>query len=182
MKILIILFCVISNICNGCNLNDTTPIKYRNYSKVQPEIYGKHEKYLFGYIRSIIGKGIEPFNVKEYDSLTEVFIDTIIYSPSKNKLAFFVIAKNSNDKLLSGGNRNEFHYDAHCFIGHISLNDEIFDISWLSAYNLSRYENLESASYRIRELHFQEFNETRNPKAKYNLDDIRFWDSEVWNN
>jgi hypothetical protein len=107
-----------------------------------------------------------------------------LYSPEKDKFAFFIITKNSNDKLLSRGKRNEFHYNAHCFIGYLNDDYKIHEIIWVIGYNLSNYDNLEETSKRIREIYFKELTARTNNDVestyKYNLDDVRFWDGPLW--
>ena len=100
-----------------------------------------------------------------------------------NKIAFFVIVKNSNDKLLSKGNKDEYHYDANCFIGQLKK-DSTWSIIWLDAISLTNYPILDKASSRIREAHFTLFNRRKdkdgNSFYKYNFNDKRFWDGPVW--
>jgi len=143
---------------------------------ITPKLYEQHIKTLYDTISNAVINRRMAYYPKENDSLTEVIIDTILYSPHKDKLAFLVITKNSNDKLLGGGNKNEFHFDAHCFLGLIS-NWNVNDISWLEVYNLSNYTDLKWTSERIREVYIKELG---GGVLKYNLDDIRFWDNSYW--
>lgn len=181
MKKISLLCCFFYNFCYGCNITaDTTPIKYKNLTTISRDIYKTHKLVLADNIKILINNKEEPYYSKENDSLTEIFIDTILYSPQKDKIAFFVITKNSNDKLLGGGDKNKYHYDAHCFTGNLNKSFYIENLKWLRVYNLSRYPNFKKARNRIREIHFKEFAGRGSSKLKYNLDDIRFWESSVW--
>jgi hypothetical protein len=109
-----------------------------------------------------------PHNI-EMDSIGQIVIDTILYSPQKNKMAFFVIRG-----PISGG------YNAHCYIGFFA-DLKIQKIRWLNFYSLSQSQSIKGASNRIREIHFSEFNLRQDSGLDYNLDDVRFWDDDdVW--
>ena len=134
-------------------------------------------------MRVFIERKDGPYYPKEFDEQTEIFIDTILIGPERNRIAFFVITKNSNEKLLSNGARSEYHYDANCFIGQRGDNS-LWDIRWLKAMNLTSCPTLIDASKRVREMYFILFNQTEDAEEgglyKHNLDDIRIWDGPVW--
>ena len=179
-----LLFILSYSLALNCNSQNVTPDKYKYFDAVSLETYKKNTITISDSIRNRIKSKLDPYFQTENDSLTEIIIDTILYSPKKDKFAFFAISKNSNDKLLDKGNKNEFHYDAHCFIGHLDSGYKIKDIAWLRGHNLSDYKTLESTSKRIREVFFQEITERTNSKGestyKYNLDDVRFWEGPLW--
>jgi hypothetical protein len=168
----------------NCNSQNVTPNKYKYFNTVSLEIYKSNIETISDSIRNRIKSKQDPYYQTENDSLTEIIIDTILYSPKKDKFSFFVINKNSNDKLLDKGNKNEFHYDAHCFIGHLGSGYKIEDMTWLRGHSLSNFKTLEGTSKRIREVYFREITERTNSKGestyKYNLDDVRFWDGPLW--
>lgn len=167
----------IQSCCQGQN---DTPERYKNNFIVSNYIYQEHTTVLMDSIRFFINKKTSAYYPNENDSLTQIFIDTILYSPKKDRMAFFVITKNSNDKLLSKGNKDEFHYDSHCFISDLK-GVNLFNIKWLSAYSLTRYSSKEESSKRIREIYFKEFKGGQGGIFGYNLDDVRFWDDlNVW--
>jgi hypothetical protein len=87
-----------------------------------------HQEILKDSLRQFIKDHSLAYYPKENDSFTEIIIDSILCSPKKDKAAFFVITKNSNDKLLSGGNKNEYHYNAHCFIADLDGDSTFNDI------------------------------------------------------
>src|SRR5258708_7911653 len=170
----------------GCNAQHTTPADYRNHAMVSSGIYKKQIIDLTDSIKSFIKSNGGPYYPTENDSLTQIFIDTILYSPKKDKFAVFVITKNSNDKLLLKGNNFEFHFNGHCFIGHLNNLSKVLDIVWVSsAPTFSHYKDFKITSKLMREAYFTKFNIAENNKGesyyKYNFDDIRFWDGPLWN-
>ncbi len=186
IKICFFIAFTLCNFCYGCAdiASDTTPVKYRNNTQVPPHIYKVHQKILKDSIKHLIKEKSLAYYPKENDLFTEIIIDTILYSPKKDKAAFFVITKNSNDRLLSGGNKNEYHYDAHCFTVYLKGDFTFNDIYWIRASNISNFYNLEKTSFRIKEMYFKDFSKRQDVNDssmyKYNLDDIRFWDGPVW--
>ncbi len=167
-------------------VQNITPDEFRYHSKVNPEIYEKNTKALKDSIKMLIRYKSEPYEIKEYDSLTEIFVDTILYSPKKDKIAFFIITKNSNDKLLDKGSKDEFHYNADCFIGPLNNRYNVKAFVNIQEHSLFNFDNQKSTSDRIREVYFKEINMVTNLEGKslykYNFDDVRFWDSPVWDN
>jgi hypothetical protein len=161
-----------------------TPGEFRYYTKVNPEIYEKNTKALIDSIKILIRYKSEPYNIKEDDSLTGIFVDTILYSPKYDKIAFFIITKNSNDKLLDKGSKDEFHYNANCFIGQLDSQKNIIVFGNIIEHSLFNFDNQKSTSDRIREVYFKEINMVTNLEGKsvykYNFDDVRFWDGPVW--
>ena len=165
----------------SCRARTTTPNKYKYSLNVSKVIYNKHKDILADSIKVFVTERRKAYYPTENDSLTEFSIDTIVYSPHVDKIIFFVITKNSNNKLPSNGSINEFHYEARCFIAIVDSN-ELKSISWLSAYNLTNYHSYEKVSNRIRDVYFKNINGSRR-QIKFNLDDIRFWDDEkIWSN
>jgi hypothetical protein len=185
LKLPTISFLLICVITFGCNSQNVTPNRYKNINTVGLEQYKKNIDEIADSIRSRIKSKEDPYYESEYDSLTEIIIDTILFSPANDKLAFFVITKNSNDKLLEKGNKNEFHYNAHCFIGHLNKDGLIEDMSWIRGHSLFNFRNIKNISKRIREVFFNEMTERTNLNGgstyKYNFDYVRFWNGPIWN-
>ncbi len=158
-----------------------TPSEFLNKTTVSADIYNANKRVLTDSIREFILTNQSAYYPVDNDSLTEIFIDTILYSPSKDKIAFFVITKNTSNKLLSykQGDKVYNYYDANCFIAHLKNDTTIDKISWIEAYGLINYKNQCEASKDIRELSFTE-NVRPNRNLRYNLDDVRFWNSKIW--
>jgi hypothetical protein len=158
-----------------------TPNKYINKTTVSSEIYAQNKQDFHDTIRKFISTNSSAYYPKDNDSLTQIFIDTILYSPSKDKVAFFVITQNSSSKLLSGDTSDKYFYRAHCFVGYLDSTFKANDIEWVSANYLSNYKNYKETSDIVREIYFNEFIR-EGTSMEYNLNDIRFWKSSFWQN
>jgi hypothetical protein len=182
-KIKTILFCWLCSFLS-CNSHNSTPENYKYHTIVSSKRYGHDQNTLRDSIEVLIKENQEPFHPHEDDSLTNVFIDTILYSPKNDKYATFIITKNSDEKLPDKGKRNEFHYNAFCFIGKLNADSTIKDLTWISAHIVVRYKSLQAVSSRIRQIYFNEIATRKNLAAestfKFNFDDIRFWDGPLW--
>lgn len=135
-------------------------------------------------VRAFITAKQGPYYPKEFDDKTEVFIDTLLFSPQRDKILFLVITKNTDDKLLEKGSSNQWHFDASCFIGRLT-NKGKWDIAWFNALNITRFESFVDASRRIRELYFEELSniekdEGKKSLYKYNIGEKEFWYGPVW--
>jgi hypothetical protein len=87
----------------GCEKSGT-PEQFRNKSSVDLSLYLKHKLMFRDTIKQHIKMHKRPYSF-EIDSPNRVVIDTILYSPDKNKAAFFVIMV-----PVTGG------YNAHSYI------------------------------------------------------------------
>jgi hypothetical protein len=168
----------------SCNAQTGTPEQYKNKNNVSPNIYQNISQKILDSVKSRIFKKEDPYYPSENDSLTEVFVDTILFSPSMDKIAFFVITKNSNDKLLDKGDKNDFHFTAYSFLGHLDSIHNITNLLWVSGFSLFNYKSKIATSNRIRDVYFKEITKRTNTKGestyKYNFDDVRFWSGPVW--
>src|SRR5258707_2392075 len=161
-----------------------TEKEYRNESRVSSEVYREHATILKDRIRKLIEKNEGPYYPSENDSLTEIIIDTVLYSPGKDRMAFFVITKNSDDKQLVPGNKNESHFSAHAFTAFLDGSRGIHHIFWINVFSEGDDADVKTASQAIRMMYFKGFRERRDNKGesiyKYNLDDVRFWNGPFW--
>ena len=98
---------------------DPSVNRYSYLYKVDKEKYLSDSTYFVFQINDLIKQKQDPFYTGEFDSLTEIFIDTILYNDKHDKFAFFAITKNSNDKFLKRGSATEFHFDGFFFIGSL---------------------------------------------------------------
>ncbi|MEM6738287.1 MAG: hypothetical protein AAF620_19680 [Bacteroidota bacterium] len=170
--------------CQQKQVGIPTPDEFKYINTFTREGYLKDSLEINEKIERMINKKEGPYYVKEHDSLTEVFIDTILYSPHNNRIATFVITKNSNDKLLSPGNPNEYHYNAHCFIADRKVSGEEWNLKWFRRLNFTRHETYNYVSEKIRYRYFNNLAQLKGANGesqyKYNFDDIRFWDGPIW--
>jgi hypothetical protein len=186
MKVYILMTLLYCNLCYGCidNKRDTTPSKYKNRTIVSADTYNKHKLILTDSIKYFIKEKGQAYYPADYDSLTIIIIDTILYSPKIDKAAFFVITKNTNGKLLTKVSKNQYHYNASCFIADVRNGFSFANIFWVRQLNVSNFSDLEETSKRISEMYFTEFALFQNSRGesiyKYNFDDIRFWNGPLW--
>jgi hypothetical protein len=135
-------------------------------------------------IRNMIAEDDGPYYVAEYDSLTDIYIDTILYSPKRDKLATFVITRNSDDKLLTKGPSDKYHFNAHCFLGKRDTATLSWSIKWFRRMNFIQHETYGCISEKIRYRYFNNLADLKdsdgNSQYRYNLDDLRFWDGPAW--
>ena len=169
---------------SSCTYQIPTPDKYKYIDTVSKVQYERNKAELMDSIKVLIKTKGGPYYPDENDSSTGIFVDTILYSPNKEKYASFIITKNSNAKLLDKGKPNEYHYNADGFIGRLDRNLDIKDLSWINAYSFILNKSLNEASYGIREMFFKEITTRKDLGGesifKNNLDDIRFWDGPLW--
>jgi hypothetical protein len=151
----------------GCEKSGT-PEQFRNMSSVDLPLYLKHKLMFMDTIKQHIKMRKRPYSF-EMDSTNRIVIDTILYSPDKNKAAFFVIMG-----PVMGG------YNAHSYISFCD-SVTVKKVRWMSFYSLAQYPTEKEASDQIREIHFREFHLRKRSGLDYNLDDVRFWeDIDVW--
>ena len=183
-KALILLLWCLCYFVLGCNTRNPTPDNYKYFNSVSKEQYQRSQAEIKDSIETLIKGKHDPFQPTENDSLTEIYIDTILYGPNKDKYASFIITGNSNDKLIDKGKKEEYHYNAFCFIGKLTTDSTIKDLTWVNAHSLVRYKSLKEVSFRIREIYFKEITMRTNLEDKstfkYNFDDSRFWDGPIW--
>ena len=131
----------------------------------------------------MLDKNIKPFQPsKQFDSTTSIFLDSIIYSPDKNKMVIFVISKINDSKLAQPLNyKTKFHYNANYLYCIRSVND--IKISNYSSFNLTHWETYKDVKTRLKEECFEDRTQegTQNKEPIYNIDDKRFWQSEDFN-
>lgn len=126
----------------------------------------------------------QSFHSKAYFDSTELILDTILYSIDFNKIALFVITKNPTYRQLAPDIDHEWYYDAFCYLAIRKSGSDSFDLKWLkNFYPINWYDKREISDL-IKDMYFTEFSTIKDSSGasmyKYNLDDIRFWDSPIW--
>jgi len=160
--------------------NTDTPREFLNHTVVSKKDYFKDSVEIWDKLRSSLLSREDFFSNRAYFDSTEVIIDSIVYSPDLKKIAAIVIVKNPTYRQLMPDKKYDWYYDATCYLG-IKQNDTI-TISWLGPVYTNSY-NKQNISNDIREACFRTFvtKDSVGPNAyKYNLNDIRFWDSKIW--
>jgi len=155
-----------------------TPKEFLNVTLVTNRFYSKDSIQLMKQLKILLSNKVGFFHDSFYSDSTILIIDTIVYSPKKNKLAFNVITKNPTAKQLIPNRDFEWYYDATTFIGIRDTGDFILQ-GIGSSYTNSR--DLKALSKEIRCDRFERFiSENKNDDYRYNLNDTRFWNSSIW--
>lgn len=116
-----------------------------------------------------------PFNI---ESNTVIYIDTILYNSTYNKLVFWGICRlKSLDQKTS-----KYIYEASGYFAFRENKTNMLHVSQNYGYCIGRYTYSEIHDYFIVEpLHFaHKWTLSRDTKPRYNWNDIRLWTSAEW--
>tara|TARA_R110000868_G_C10868093_1_gene762048 strand:- start:890 stop:1471 length:582 start_codon:yes stop_codon:yes gene_type:complete len=167
----------------GCE-SSGTPDSYLNKTTISDASYRTDSSFFSHKIDSLIKNKESAFYPKSYSSTSEIYIDTIVYSPDSLKSAFFVILKKPNSSLLVSDNPKGFHFDAKCFLAQRDSISEPWKVKWFRIMNINRYSEYESISSQIQKRYFEDLikikDETGKSRFGVNVNDLRFWDSPAW--
>jgi hypothetical protein len=181
MKIVFLLlpFLVLS-CCNGSRSVTTTPKEYQYRSQIAKGKYQSDTAIIRSILIKMIDNEIKPFDRKTYDKETDLFIDSMVYSPDQLRMIVFVVAKNSTMKLLRRENDLMFYYDAlYLFCSRESMNAPIKVYDY-SGYHLDFFYNYSEISEALREYCFNRLMRNEGAEQYYNVNDIRFWSSKYF--
>jgi hypothetical protein len=120
------------------------------------------------------------FKGPRYSDSTKIIVDTILYGPNFNRMAAFVIAKNSTARQLVPNKDYAFFFDATCYLGFREA--DTIGLYWIGPSFTSSYSQAE-ISKDIREECLYNFasNDFSTPLSyEYNMSDGRFWTSKLW--
>ncbi|RKR09645.1 hypothetical protein C8C83_1288 [Flavobacterium sp. 90] len=129
------------------------------------------------------------------DSLTKIYIDTILCSKNLKRVAFLVIVKNDffkihKDLLKLDSNylndsgvlpRDGQEFNGRCFLAERKDENNSFEsIRSFSRYSFNDSSSFKNVSNQLREISFSFERESDSDSRTYNVDDIRFWESDIW--
>ena len=160
--------------------NTDTPKEFLNKTLNKKEDYTKDSLTIVLEFKRLLLKHQDFFYSKEYFDGTNIFIDTILYSPDFNKLAIILLTKNPTSRQLMPTEKEDFYYNATAYLG-VRQKDTI-NLSWLGP-NFSNSTNRKELSKDIRQECFRTFvskDTSEQYSHKYNLNDIRFWTGSEW--
>jgi len=181
--------------------NNYTPDKYKTSVSIPLKQYSKDSLELVSIIKYQINQHTDPYSngvrvngELEFinDDETAIYVDSIFYSPDLKKVAFSIIVENENkklylgkttketDNLVNNGNLpfNGSHFSGNNFI--TEKNDNGFDknIYQYSKYSFNNSPSYEEISESLKDAYLN--HKEQQDVQTYNLDDIRFWNSKVW--
>jgi hypothetical protein len=182
MKLFKALFFILFLVMNfSCVKETSTPKKFLSKNNIQKEYYFNDVKSLqkitLRYLDSV-GRSTTPkSNIKNLN----ISIDTIFYGNDK-KIVFLAISKTFNPyvKLRTGKEYQDgIDYYGNSFIG---IKDKVNDSIKIIHKIKYSVESDESDGYirvknKLRKIYFREMNEL---KDRYNINDTRFWTSNIW--
>ncbi len=175
---------IVCPILVSCSSNTSTPKEFENAVSVSDSIYAQDSSYFVTQIMSLIEKKESAFYPESYSFTSQVHIDSILYSPDLTKSAFFVILKKPNSVILGMENTEGSHFDAKTFLAEKDDKSGEWSLKWFRIMNINRYSNYNEISKLIRTRYFEDLckinDEDGKSRYKYNLNDVRFWESSAW--
>ncbi len=160
--------------------NTDTPKEFLNHTNISKDSYSRDSAEITNQLKRLLVKHEDFFYSKEYFEGTDILIDTIVYSPSSDKLAVLVITKNPTSKQLQPTKDKSFYYNGTTYIGVREANT--ISLSWLGP-NFTNSTDKSELSEDLREAFFRTFvskDTTEKYAYRYNFNDTRFWTSSVW--
>ena len=162
--------------------NTSTPKEYMYFSKVNPDTYTKDSIYIHGILLEMVVNNIQPFKPKSFDINTQVFLDTLIYSPDSKRLAIWVITKNSNSKLLYPKDKDGYYYNGNCMYASRSDSSNVWRIHEYGFYGIdfSKSYKVVRDELSLYSFHYRSTFKRTDSIPTYNINDIRFWKEITW--
>ena len=180
--------------------NNYTQKENKSLVHVSKYEYSKDSLILVSVIKERIKNHKEPYTnairVKgklEYinDSLTKIYIDSIFYSQDLKKVAFLVLVENENKKQYKGMTKAEVKeltkegnlpyegtfFDGNCFIA--KKENSIFKSAYYG-YSFTNSRTYIENSTALRNACLNQQKVENEKKLIYNVDDIRFWSTNIW--
>jgi hypothetical protein len=175
--------CTILSSMTSCGQQTpTTPKKFKNNFVVDSNEYTRDSTYLYYTLETMAIKNIKPFTPSTYyTKSTKIYVDSILFSPNNQRMIVFVISRVEIKKSSNGG--HEFEYNANFLFCKRDTLQEKIRVFEYSPYNLGNFETYKDVQTALYELCFvRRSSDPWNEKEpRYNMDDIRFWNSQEFN-
>ena len=168
--ILVIMFLVL---ISSCIEKTSTPKEYLNQSKVSQETYLRDVNTLKKVVGSYIDSTSAIRKPKPKSKILSIEIDTIFYG-SEGKIAFLYLVENKNPYVIN--NKDSLQFVGGCFIALKNKNNSIEIVDKLK-YRVTTSEIPNKISRDLRKMYLREMGYIDD---KYNINDNRFWESDVW--
>ena len=176
--IILIKFLLLLNSCQG---QTSTPDEFLNKNNISINSYKDDIRHLAGATikyNDSVNKFRKP---KPKSEILNVEIDTVFYGP-KGKLTFLSIFKRRNpyvQSLKMKGNEEGIEFKGRCYLAvkdTVSNNIQIVKKLKYSAGSneLDAYKRVKN---KLREIYLREMDYI---DGRYNINDTRFWNSNVW--
>jgi hypothetical protein len=122
------------------------------------------------------------FQNPEYFDSTKLYLDTVLYDRTFNKVALFVIAENPVHRNPYSDSKLPYYYNANCYLGkRLFADSSIFDLKNIGPVSIINFDDRVTTSEAIRESYYSELTTFLDaegvPRYDYNVNDKRFWES-----
>lgn len=179
-RFLILIFLIIVS-CNRIG-RINTPKRFINNVTVNPFLYSKDSVAILADLYSKMRNHEASFHNHEYFDSTKLYLDTVLYDSTLERVALFVIAENPIRRNPYYDSKLPYYYNANCYLGkRLFVDSSIFDLKNIGPISIINFYDKASASKAIRESYYSElttFLDLDNiPFYDYNVNDRRFWTS-----
>lgn len=168
----------------SCNRSGrvNTPKDFVNHITVMPSLYSRDSISILNSLYDKMKAHEASFQNPEYFDSTKLYLDTVLYDSTLNKIALFVIAENPVFRNPHSDSKLPYYYNANCYLGkRLFADSSIFDLKNIGPVSIINFDNRPTTSKAIRESYFSELttflDSESSPRFDYNVDDKRFWTS-----
>ena len=168
----------------SCNRSGrvNTPNDFINDITVKPHLYSSDSVAILVDLYNKMRNHEASFQNPEYFDSTRLYLDTILYDSTFEKVALFVIAENPVHRNPHSDSKLPYYYNANCYLGkRLFADSSIFDIKTIGPVSIINFDDKAGTSDAIRETYYSELttflDSDGSPRFDYNVNDKRFWNS-----
>ncbi len=165
------------------NAKFKTPPEYVNSVKVTPTLFTSDSASILNDLYDDMKNHREPFRNPEYFDSTKLYLDTMFYDYSYEKVAFLLIAQNPVNRNPHLYSDSTYYYNAFCFLGKRKMSDSNrFETERIGPVSIINFEDAVYTKQAIRESYcarlISSLDENGVSHWEFNINDTRFWDSD----
>ena len=117
-----------------------------------------------------------------YFDSTKLYLDTVLYDSTFDKVALFVIAENPVYRNPYSDSKLPYYYDANCYLGkRLYPDSSLFELKNIGPASIINFDSKAKTSEAIRDIYFSQLTTFLDAESKphwdYNVNDKRFWTS-----
>ena len=143
----------------SCNRSGkvNTPIDFVNNVILNPSLYTRDSASILFNLYGKMKNHEASFQNPEYFDSTKLYIDTVLYDSTFNKVALFVIAENPVRRNPHSDSKLPYYYNANCYLGkRLFADSSIFDLKNIGPVSIINFDDRATASKAIRESYYSE--------------------------
>ncbi len=174
--------CFIAHALESCKpktINDCTSKQFLNQVSVDKGLYSADSLTISKQLKLQIQEHKDFFESREYFEQTSIIIDTIVYNKTLTKMTTLIMVKNPTIRQLVPNASHQWYFDGTGYLAikkGLSISLARYGPSFSNSTDQHLLSNL------MRETYFCEVSRADNDSfGKYNVNDIRIWNSAVWN-